>query len=189
MTGVQGVVGSIIQWAALAAGGALLAWPAGQTAGLLLIVGWFAVQWWPAIVDLLSFPTDGLPRVDWWREVWPFQWRVALGAPFGYLTSQIFAPVLFAIPAFGPEAAGQMWLSLAVMNSLFIASQAWVGVRMPRFRRVDRPSRVGRADRTFRQVFVQSTLIAAAGAVAAWFRTGCPPGQGLQTRHPHVAAS
>jgi hypothetical protein len=168
ITGLQRVATNVSQWLALAAGGALLAWPAAQTIGAALLAGWLAIYWWPAIRDLLRHPAAGLPRVDWWREVWPFQWRIALGAPFSYLTSQIFTPVLFATPAFGPTVAGQMGMSLAVMNVLFNATHAWVGVRVPTFGHLIARREWAALDRTFRQVFLQSSLMAAAGAVAAW---------------------
>src|SRR5205814_2925495 len=120
-TGVQRALASGAQWLALAVGGGLLSWPAAQSFGFFVLAAWLVAYWRPVFRDLLRQPADG-PRVDWWREVWPFQWRIALSGPFGYLTSYIFTPVLFARdPVLGPIEAGQMGMSLTVMNVLINA--------------------------------------------------------------------
>jgi hypothetical protein len=167
VTGLQRVATNCAQWLALAAGGALLSWPAAQTVGLVVLGGWLAAYWWPTFRDLLHQPEDG-PRVDWWREVWPLQWRIAVGAPFGYLTSQIFTPVLFADPAAGEVVAGQMGMSLAVMNVLVSATIAWVGVRVPTFGHLIARREWAALDRLFRKVFVLSTLLSAGGAAVGY---------------------
>jgi hypothetical protein len=168
ITGLQKVATNVVQWGALLAGAALLSWPVAQTAGVVLVAVWLARYWGPAVRELWTFPTEGLPRVNWWREVWPFQWRIAVGGPFGFLTTELFAPVLFATPAFGPEVAGQMGMSKAVMQVLFSAVHAWVGVRTPLFGRLIARREWATLDRTFRQVFVQSTLLAVFFAVLGW---------------------
>jgi hypothetical protein len=168
IAGLQRVATNGVQWTALAAGGALLSWPAGQTAGFGFLAGWLATCYGPAIRDLLRHPTTVLPGVDWRREVWPFQWRIAVGGPFSYLTSQIFAPVLFANPAFGPQVAGQMGISLAVMNVLFNTTHAWVGVRVPTFGHLIARREWAALDRLFRRMFVLSTLLAMAGAAGGF---------------------
>jgi hypothetical protein len=167
-TSVQRIATSCTQWLALAAGGGLLCWPAGQSVGVLIVGGWLWVYWRPFFRDLLRPLADGLPRVDWWREVWPFQWRIAVGAPFGYLSSQLFNLVLFADTAYGSVVAGEMGMSLAVMNVLMSTTISWVGVRVPAFGQlVARRDWLG-LDRLFRRVFIQSTLVAFIVAFAAW---------------------
>jgi hypothetical protein len=167
-TAVQKVATNCIQWLALAGGAALLSWPAAQTVGFAVLAGWIFWQSWPAFRDLLRQSADG-PRVNWWREVWPFQWRVAVSAPFVYLTSYIFPVVLFARdPELGPVEAGKMGISLAVMNVLISATTAWIGVRMPMFGHLIARREWATLDRVFRRVFVQSTLLAVAGAASGY---------------------
>jgi O-antigen/teichoic acid export membrane protein len=163
--GLQKVVANVTQWAILVARGALLGWGVGLAAGFAFLAAWLVARWRPAFRDVLRQPPHG-PRVDWWREVWPFQWRIAVSAPFGYLTSYIFTPVLFAFA--GPVEAGQMGMSLNVMFVLVSATNSWIGVRMPTFGHLIARREWSALDRLFRRVFIQSTALAVAGAVVGW---------------------
>lgn len=168
ISGIQKVATTCGQWLALAGGGVLLSWPAAQSLGLAVLTGWLAAGWWTTFRDLRRQPTTG-PRVGWWDEVWPFQWRIAVSAPFGFLTSYIFTPVLFTRdPVTGPVEAGQMGMSLAVMNVLVSATIAWIGVRMPTFGHLIARREWAALDRLFRRVFVQSAVLATAAAAAGW---------------------
>ncbi len=163
LTGLQRVATNGVQWLALAAGGALLAWPAAQTVGFILLTVWLAGRWGPAFRDLLRQPVDG-PRVDWRSEVWPFQWRIAVSAPFGYLTSYLFSLVLFGDTVEDKVLAGRMWMSLTVMNALISATIAWVGTRVPIFGQLIARRDWVALDRLFGKVFITSTLLSVTGA-------------------------
>jgi hypothetical protein len=164
---IQRVGMGLAQCLALLAGGHLLSWPVGQTFGLSLMAYWLVRFWGPTFRDLLRQSADGL-RVSWWREIWPFQWKVALSGLAFYFTSQTFTLVLFDKTPAGKAEAGRMGASLVVMNVLLSASLTWVGARVPTFGHlVGRRDWVG-LDQVFRRVFVQSALVAAAAAAAVW---------------------
>ena len=101
----------------LIAGAKLLSWPMAQTLGLSLVVFWLVKFWQPTFADLLRQAGDG-PKVRWWREVWPFQWKVALSALAFYLTTQTFPLVLFDKTDAGKAEAGRMGISIMVMSIL-----------------------------------------------------------------------
>ena len=64
-----------------------------------------------------------LPMRSWLVDLWPFQWRVGVGAVSNFLVFQAFGPILFALH--GPTEAGRFSLSLAVMNALVMVTTAW----------------------------------------------------------------
>jgi hypothetical protein len=129
-----------------------------------MAVAWLGLAWGPAFADL--WHSLGGARVSWWREVWPFQWRIAVSWPFGYLVYQLFTPVLFAYQ--GAEAAGRMGLSLAITAMLTNTSFAWISMRMPLFGHLIARRDWVQLDAGFRRVFLQSTALVAAGAVVVW---------------------
>jgi O-antigen/teichoic acid export membrane protein len=70
-------------------------------------------------------------RIDWRREIMPFQWRITLSWVAGYLGAQSIIPIVFS--NLGPIAAGQLGLALALMAAISGASMAWITTKTPLF--------------------------------------------------------
>ncbi|WP_461453531.1 lipopolysaccharide biosynthesis protein [Mucilaginibacter sp.] len=69
--------------------------------------------------------------VNYIKEIFPFQWRIALSWISGYLIFQLFNPVLFAYE--GPKVAGQMGMTLQVINGISTLSMSWITTKIPAF--------------------------------------------------------
>jgi hypothetical protein len=69
--------------------------------------------------------------IDWTREVWPFQWRIAGSWMCSYFTVQIFIPILFALR--GAVEAGQMGMSLSITGYMTILALAWTSTKTTPF--------------------------------------------------------
>ncbi|WP_411889671.1 hypothetical protein [Yoonia sp. SDW83-1] len=67
-------------------------------------------------VDILSWKTSTrpLPRVKWRKEIWPFQWRLAISWLTGFFIFYFLTP--FVMYSHGPEDAGRLGLSLQVIQ-------------------------------------------------------------------------
>jgi len=65
------------------------------------------------------------------REMWPFQWRMALSVMSGYLIFGMLVPMVFT--RLGPVQAGQMGMSLAVLGAAATVSFTWVNTKAPQF--------------------------------------------------------
>ncbi len=118
----------------------------------------------------------------WLREMWPFQWRVGVGAISNFLVFQAFGPILFALR--GPTEAGRFSLSLAVMNAIVMVTTAWPISQAAHFGVM-----LGRHDALrmrshWRATLIGSTAFAAACAIAAIVLFACLPRwqPGLTTR-------
>jgi hypothetical protein len=166
-TALQKVATSLTMCLALIVGGGLLSWPAAQSLGLAIIAGWLIWWWGAAFRDLLRKPGDG-PKVSWWREVWPFQWKVALSSLAFYATSQTFSLVLFDDTDAGKAEAARMGASLQIMNVLISATLVWIGARVPTFGHLVARRDWAELDRVFGRVFLQSAVVAAATGAAVW---------------------
>lgn len=68
-------------------------------------------------------------KVAYKTEIFPFQWRIALSCISGYLIFQIFNPVLFAFS--GPIVAGQMGMTLTVLNGILALTMSWTSTKAP----------------------------------------------------------
>src|ERR1035441_1715235 len=62
--------------------------------------------------------------IHWSREVWPFQWRIAVSCMCSYFMMQVFIPILFALR--GPVEAGQMGMSLSITGYMASLVLPWI---------------------------------------------------------------
>ncbi|WP_295768801.1 hypothetical protein [uncultured Mucilaginibacter sp.] len=69
--------------------------------------------------------------INYTKEILPYQWRIALSWISGYFMFQLFNPVLFATE--GAKVAGQMGMSLQVLNGISALSMSWINTKIPLF--------------------------------------------------------
>jgi hypothetical protein len=155
------VLGSLACWTTLAAGGGL--WATAMTPAMALCVPlvWLAQRHRPLVAIARDTPGSAY---RWRDEVWPLQWRLAIGWLCSYLLTQINVPILFH--AQGAVAAGQFGLSLTVVNMLALVSQSWLLRRVPGMAQAAATRDWHRLDRLFWGDFGVSIAVYATGAMA-----------------------
>lgn len=70
-------------------------------------------------------------KINYFKEIFPYQWRIALSWISGYFIFQLFNPVLFATE--GAVVAGKMGITLAVFNGISSISMSWVTTKITIF--------------------------------------------------------
>lgn len=74
---------------------------------------------------------SGLVKVEYFKEIFPLQWKIAISWMSGYLIFQLINPLLFAIE--GPVVAGKMGITMAVLNAIMGLGFVWITIKIPRF--------------------------------------------------------
>lgn len=69
--------------------------------------------------------------VDWFGEIWPFQWRVGVRGLLGMLNTLLINPVVFYYQ--GEVAAGRFGMTWQVLTSLQAACMSWIKTRTAQF--------------------------------------------------------
>ena len=108
---------------------------------------------------------DRLTMRRWKSELWPFQWRVGIGAVSSFLMFQAFGPILFSLE--GPTEAGRFSLSMSVMNAIVMVTTAWPISQAAHFGVMLGRSDSRRMSSHWTQLVVRSTAFAVLGAGAA----------------------
>lgn len=72
-------------------------------------------------------------RVCYKKEIFPYQWKIALSWISGYFIFQLFNPILFATE--GAVIAGQMGMTLAALNGIQALSMSWLNTKIPLYSR------------------------------------------------------
>ncbi len=125
---MQSVTGSLLAWGALSSHHGLFA-PSMMLLGMASIAVWLVGKH-KLLLGLLGYYT-GRDRIRWSEEVWPFQWRIAVSWFCGYFIFWLFNPVLFAFR--GPVEAGQMGMSLSLVNAIQNIAVSWVSTKSAPF--------------------------------------------------------
>lgn len=108
----------------------------------------------------------GEHRILWTREVWPFQWRIAVSWLSGYFIFQLYNPVLFAFH--GAVVAGQMGMSLSLANALQSIAIPWINTKAAPFGAMIARKEYAQLDRVFFQASRQAIAVCVAGGLALW---------------------
>lgn len=163
----QSILGSLLAWSAL-----LLHF--GLFAPALLITGqaiagilWLSRR--RALLLGLFRHFGGDIYIDWWREVWPFQWRIAVSYACGFFIFQLFNPILFRY--WGPVVAGRMGMSLNISNAIAAIAIAWVNTKAAPFGSLIARRDYRQLDSTFFSALRQSLCLSLFLSAAVWLGT------------------
>jgi hypothetical protein len=160
----QAVLGSTLAWTALLTHHGLFA-PAMSITGQALVGAFWLWTQRKLLLGLLRHKAEA-HRIKWRYEVWPFQWRIAVSWMCGYFIFQLFVPVLFAYR--GPLTAGQMGMSLSIVNVLTSIAISWVNTKAAPFGSMIARKDYNTLDRTFFRALAQSLGVSIAFSVIAW---------------------
>jgi O-antigen/teichoic acid export membrane protein len=164
---VQGIVGSLMCWALLMAGGGAWASLGVPMAAAVLGLAWLRNR--NSALLRLGFGGDG---ACWRADVWPQQWRLGLSWISGFLLTQIYVPLLLRLD--GPASAGQMGLTLAIANMLALVSQSWLTSAYPRMAMHAARGEWQVLGRTFRRAILLSTGFYIVGVLALFVTMALP---------------
>ncbi|WP_431243073.1 hypothetical protein ACQ9BO_26135 [Flavobacterium sp. P21] len=96
-------------------------------------------------------------NINYRLEIFPFQWKIALSWISGYFIFQLFNPVLFATE--GAVVAGQMGMTLTVLNSIFSLAFSWISTKVPVFSSLIAQKNYKDLDALFDKTLLQSTAL------------------------------
>lgn len=96
-------------------------------------------------------------KVSYMKEIFPYQWRIALSWISGYFIFQLFNPVLFATE--GAVIAGQMGMTLTALNAIQSFSLSWLNTKVPLYSGLIARKEYGQLDDIFNKTLKQMVFI------------------------------
>ena len=103
--------------------------------------------------------------VSWKKEVFPFQWKIAVSWMCAYFTAQIFIPLLFNLRS--AVEAGQMGMSLSITGYMSVLLLAWISTKATPFGQMIARKDFATLDHLFFRTFRQSAILLLLLAFAA----------------------
>jgi hypothetical protein len=159
----QVVVGMVLAWTAMLLHHGLYS-PALVIAGQVAVGLFFLATRRQLLTGLLGYQARDA-SIRWSREVWPFQWRIAVSCMCSYFTMQVFIPILFALC--GPVEAGQMGMSLSIAGYIGGLVLPWITTKATPFGRLIAQREFHGLDRLFLRALGQALAVFVMIALAA----------------------
>lgn len=159
---LQVVLGSIASWITLILGGGLYVLAVWSFVTGLTGIAALAIERGPFFRQMRARAAGGA-SLSWRREIWPFQWRLAVSWVSGYFIFQLLVPVIFATR--GAVEAGQLGIGLAVSGALMNVPLAWFNTRVPMFGQLIARRDYAQLDRLWERTTLFTMVLFGAGAV------------------------
>jgi len=162
----QQILTTLLIWVCLISGVKLYASGLSNVFGLLLLLNLlFFNKYWFIFINI--WRSLGKEKIGYKREIFPYQWKIALSWVSGFFIFQLFNPVLFATE--GAVVAGQMGMTLAALNGILSLSFSWMSTKVPTYSSLIAQKNYWQLDKLFDKTLKQSVLINGSGLVILFF--------------------
>lgn len=161
---VQAIVVLAMSWSAMISGHGLYA-SALVNSGAIMVGVVFLTRRRRLLMGLMRWPSAE-NAVSWRREIWPFQWKVAVSWLCTYFISQLFTPILFH--ARGPVEAGRMGMSINIVAYLPIVVLSWITTKATPFGQFIKLGRLAELDHLFFRTFRQAMTLLIVMVTGCW---------------------
>lgn len=161
---IQQIVNGLSLWGAIFLGIGLWAMPVATVLGIVWSGVFLLSHYRVFLASFFSTPSG--PHINWYKEVWPVQWRIAVSWLSASFATFIFAPILFQLSS--PVIAGQMGMTVTLNLVLLAISSNWVVVKAPRFGVLIAQREYQELDWLFMRSFTVSAAVVFGGAVVIW---------------------
>lgn len=130
ITFYQQLILPIAQWVLFACGFKLYVVGISSMLGVMV---WFVFVYKSGLKDLFLNLLKGeiTKKISYVKEIFPYQWKIALSWISGYFIFQLFNPVLFATE--GAVVAGQMGMTITVLNAIQGLVLSWQTTKTPKY--------------------------------------------------------
>ncbi len=126
----QDIITYPIYWTSLYLGFGLFSNPIMQMLRLIIALFWLTKHYSVFIFDLLCYNFNNI-KINWFQEIWPMQWKIAISWFSGFFITQLFNPYIFH--NMGPIYAGKMGMSLTIISGLVTLALSWMNTKIPLF--------------------------------------------------------
>jgi hypothetical protein len=157
----QIAISSIASWLTMICGGGLWSIVAAAAANVFFLLYFVLFEYRYFFKSLLQSAGSSM---SWRLEIWPMQWRLALSGLVNYLAFSLFNPVMFRYH--GPIVAGQMGMTLQIVNAIQSIALVWVYTKVPRFGILVAERNYDELDRSWLHASIISVAVAAVGGAA-----------------------
>ena len=105
---------------------------------VLCLVYFYNRRLYITIIPHLSFNDN--KKFNYYKDIFPYQWKIAISWISGYFIFQLFTPLVFRYV--GPEASGKMGMTLMFINAIGAFPILWINTKIPEYSRLYGESKI-----------------------------------------------
>ena len=158
---IQQTVSLLILWVGLIGGMKLYVGGCSSLAGGVAILIFVSYRY--RILFLNIYRKVTIHFINYKKEIFPFQWKVAVGWLSSSLVFQFFNPILFA--TIGSAAAGQLGMTLSVINGVSSVSMNWIYTKVPNLSKLVSLRDFKELDKSFSKILAVLVLLSCMGFI------------------------
>ncbi len=159
----QSISSHVVLWVAMVAHSGIRSPVFFSAVTLVLGVTWVWKQHGMWLKDLVNNGQTEA-KISWRREIFPYQWKIAVSYASGFFIMQLFNPILFTYH--GAVEAGRMGMSVSVTGAVSTLSLAWITTKAPAFGGLVAQRKFSELDRMFSGALKRTLAISASATVA-----------------------
>jgi len=161
---IQAVFSACVIWTILFLGGNLWTVTASAGSGLLINILFFLCKYRNFFKTFfLVIPTE---KISWKTEIWPMQWRLAVGGIVGYFIFSAYVPIMFHYH--GALVAGKMGMTWQIAAALGPLAMAWISTKVPSWGVFIAKNQFSELDKSFYKASAISLAVITSGALVIW---------------------
>ena len=150
------IINTSVTWIGLILGFKLYSMAFSALISAIYIFVYFLINNYVAILRNI-WKTEILEYVNYMKEIFPYQWKIALSWISGYFIFNFMNPVIFA--TIGPAAAGQLGMSVGILSSIRDFSMSWMGTKIPLLSKLIELKDYLQLDRIFKKTIKQELFV------------------------------
>jgi O-antigen/teichoic acid export membrane protein len=152
----QSFFASIIFWIFLIYSGSIYSMLVIPCINILIGSFWIVKKYSNFFIRIIETKIDK-EIFNWKKDIFPFQWRLAVSWVSGYFIFYLYTPFIFK--QIGPEEAGKFGMTMQVLNIISSGVILWISTKMPLFGILVSNNKVGELKLLFKSQFRKSIYV------------------------------
>lgn len=164
LTFIQQIIVMIVSWISLILGAKLYLVAINLMMNFFILLILYGLSGYLKLLcNLLKYKV--IEKINYWKEIFPYQWKIALSWASGYFIFQALNPIVFSF--YGAVIAGKLGMTITILNGILALVISWTSTKIPLWSSYIAKREYDELDKSVIYTIKKSTLVAFLGISGA----------------------
>ena len=164
LTFIQQIIVMIVSWISLILGAKLYLVAINLMMNFFILLILYGLSGYLKLLyNLLKYKV--IEKINYWKEIFPYQWKIALSWASGYFIFQALNPIVFSF--YGAVVAGKLGMTITILNGILALVISWTSTKIPLWSSYIAKREYDELDKSVIYTIKKSTLVAFLGISGA----------------------